>query len=219
MKKTNVLWVILCLVFLAIFNVLFFMIGGATHNASVWISYGFIHFAYFMLLLTPKLTNKNKSAAVLGFSLVSISTVYFLVQFVTGIIFILVSPESYKAALSVQLCIAGLYAIMLISNMIANQHTAEAEEKRRYEVSYVKTASVQLKGLLDSVGDKDLQKKLERAYDAIYSSPVKSHPNLAQMENRILQSIDELEDALKTENKENMVSLANSLLSAIFGAS
>jgi len=215
MKKTNVLWIILDLIFLIIFNALFFVIGGTEHNVSVWMSYGFIHFAYLMLVLTPFLIRKGKSSAVFGYSLYSISAGYFFVQLITGIIFILISAESYKATLLVQLCIAGLYGIFLIINMIANERTADAEEKRQYEISYVKNASAQLKGMLENINDKDAKKKVERVYDTVYSSPVKSHQNLAQMERNILQSINELEDAISDGNKDTIISLANSLLSAV----
>jgi hypothetical protein len=167
-----------------------------------------------MLILIPLLLRKGKSVAVFGFSLYSISSIYFLVEFVTGIMFILNAPESYSSALLVQLIIAGLYGFMLISHMIANEHTANVEEERHYQIAYVKAASIKLKGLLESVSDKETKKKVERVYDAVYSSPVKSHPKLAQMENRILQDINELENAISRGSNENIFSLSNSLLSA-----
>ena len=215
MKKTTILWIILDSIFLIIFNSLFFVLGGIRHNVSVWISYGFIHFAYFMILLTPVLIRKSKSVAVFGFSLYSISAVYFFVELVTGIVFILVSPESNTAALLVQLCIAGLYGILLVSHMIANEHTADAEEKRQFQIAYVKDVSEKLKGLLERISDKELKKKIESVYDAVYSSPVKSHPDLAQMEYSILQSVNELEDEISAGKKENIIFLANTLLSAV----
>ncbi len=178
MKKVNILWIILDLIFLALFNVLFFVLGGVEHITSVWMSFAFIHFAYFMLILTPLLIRKGKSSAVFGFSLYSISSVYFFIALITGVIFILVSPESYKAALLVQLVIAGLYGVLLISNMIANEHTADAEETRQNQIAYVKDASSKLKVLLGSVNDKEAKKKVESIYDAIHSSPIKSHSNL-----------------------------------------
>jgi hypothetical protein len=215
MKKTSVLWIILDLIFLLIFNALFFVLGSTEYNVSVWASYGFIHFAYFMLLLTPVLLRNGKSASVFGFSLYSISAVYFLIEFVTGIIFIFVSPKSYAAALLIQLCIAGLYGIILISHMIANEHTADAEKKRQYQIAYIKDTSAKLKGLLGRISDKEAKKKVERVYDMICSSPVQSRLNLAQMENRILQSINELEDAISTGNKERTITLAASLLQEV----
>jgi hypothetical protein len=168
-----------------------------------------------MLILTPFLIRKGKSAAIFGFSIYSISAGYFLVQLVTGIVFILIAPESFNATLLVQLCIAGLYGILLISNMIANERTADAEEKRHYQIAYVKDASTKLKSILESINDKGTKKKVERVYDAIYSSPVKSHPNLAQIENQILHSINELDDAVSNGNNDVIISLANSLLSAV----
>ena len=215
MNKKNILWAILNLIFLVIFNVLFFVLGGTEHNTSVWMSYVFIHFAYLMLLLTPRLIRSGKSKAVFGFSLYSISAIYFLVEFVIGIVFILIASDSSTAALLVQLCIAGLYGIILVSNMLANEYTADAEEKRQPQIAYVKDASAKLKSLLENINDKEAKKKVERVYDAVYSSPIKSHPNLTDLESRILQSINELEQTISTGNKEHIISAANFLLSSI----
>jgi hypothetical protein len=215
MKKITVLWIILDLIFLVIFNLIFFIFCGTEHKISVWISYAFIHFAYLMLLLTPKLIRKGKSSAVFGFSLYSISAVYFLIEFITGIIFIWVSQESFTASFLVQLCIAGLYSIVLISHLIANEHTANTEEKRQYQIAYIKDASIKLKSLLENINDKETKKIVEKIYDAIYSSPAKSHVDLAQIENRILQSIKELEITVSLNNKERIVPLANMLLSDV----
>jgi len=215
MQKTKVLWTILNLIFLILFNVTFCVIGGVEYKASAWISYIFIHFAYSMLLLTQYFIPGNKNFAVFGFPLFAISTVYFIIQFLAGIIFILVSPESYIAALLIQLCIAGLYGVLLISNMIANEHTAEAIEKREHEIFYIKNAAAQLKKLLNIVTDREIKKNIERVYDVFYSSPVKSHPNVAQIEDNIARTINELEEAVMTKNKEKIISLSSSLLAAV----
>jgi hypothetical protein len=215
MKKISVLWIILDFIFLLIFNAIFFILSGTGHNVSVWISYGFIHFAYFMLLLTPALIRKGKSADVFGFSLYSISAVYFVIEFVAGLIFIFVSPENYVAALLVQICVAGLYGIFLISHLIANEHTDASEKKRQYQIAYIKETSARLKSLLGRISDKEAKKKIERVYDTICSSPLQSRLNLAQMENRMLQSINELEDAISKGDKERTTTLSASLLQEI----
>lgn len=215
MKKTSVLWLLLDLIFLIIFNAVFFVAGGFDHKLSVWISFSFINFAYLMLLITSVLIRKGKSEAVFGFSLYMVSSVYFLVELVVGVVFILINPDSFKAALLVQLCIAGLYGIFLISNMIANENTANAEQKRAYEIDYVKKASSELKRLLDSVDDKEVKKKIEKVYDELYSSPVKSHPDLAQTESQILMSINDLENAVSSGNKGRIISLSDTLLIAV----
>lgn len=140
---------------------------------------------------------------------------YFLVAFATGIAFILSSPDSYNATLSVQLCLAGLYGIILISNMIANVHTADSEEMRQHQIEYVKAASAKLKSLLEIISDKEAKKKVEKVYDALYASPVKSHLDLAQIESQILMSISKLDNAVSTKNTDDIISLADSLLIAV----
>jgi len=215
MKKTTVLWIILDLIFLIIFNAVFYILGGTEHNVSVWLSYGFIHIAYVLLLLTPVLTRNGKNVTVFGLSLVSISTTYFIISFIIGIVFILVAADDYKATLLVQLCIAGLYGVILISNMLANERTAITEEIRQNEIANVKDASVRLKGLMNRITEKDTKNSIERAYDAVHSSPAKSHPGIAQIEHQILQSINELEEAVTSGNKGNIISCANSILMAV----
>ena len=40
MNKKSILFILLDLVFLAVFNTVFFVVGGTNHPASVWVAYG-----------------------------------------------------------------------------------------------------------------------------------------------------------------------------------
>jgi len=197
MNKKNFLWVILDLIFLVIFNVVFFVISGTEHPASVWISYGFIHLAYIMLLITPKLIRKSSSSSVFGFSLYSISSTYFLVEFIIGVIFIFAKPESYKVSLVVQIITFGIYAAMLISHMIANEYTADNIERHELELQYVKNCSAQLKGIMNQVEDKNIKKKVEKAYDTLHSSPVRSNNTARDYELTVMDLIEVLEQNIE----------------------
>ena len=106
MGKKNILWIFLDLVFLVVFNMVFFIAGGIYHPASVWISYGFIHFAYMMLLATSFFIRKSSNAVIFRFSLYAISSMYFFVAFIVGIVFVIMHPESYKSSLIIQVVIA-----------------------------------------------------------------------------------------------------------------
>lgn len=72
-----------------------------------------------------------------GFTLCSASTVYFLAEFVIRLIFIFAKSGSYKAAFLVQIIIAGIYAVSLILNMIANESTANSAAQRETEAAYI----------------------------------------------------------------------------------
>ena len=213
MKKKNILWILLDIVFLAVFNTVFFMVGGTDHPASAWISYGFIHFSYLMILVTPFLIRKSSSQAVFGFSLYSVSAVYFFVEFIAGLVFIFISSESYKASLVVQVIISGIYAVMLISNLIANEYTADSVEQHEDEVAYIKNAASRVKILIGKASDKKANKEIERAYDLLHSSPSKSNNAVAPLESAILRTIYELESAVSSKDEDAIFSKSREIIS------
>lgn len=215
MNKKSILWIIFDLIFLVVFNTVFFVIGGAEHPASVWISYVFIHFAYFMVIATPFLIRKSSSTAVFGFSLYSISSTCFLIEFVVGIIFIFLKGESYKASLVVQIIIAGVYAVLLLSHLIANEHTADSVERHENEVSYIKNAASKVKLLVGKMNDKKSNKEIERAYDALHASPIKSDYTVRDIEASIKSKIEELENAVSAQNPQKVQTVASALISLV----
>ena len=131
MKRINILWLLLNSLFLIVFNLLFFTIGNiSTFNTSVWISYVFIHFAYFMLLFTPLLVRKGTEAHIYGRPLYLITSSYFFVEFIVGVAFILIAPKTTKVTIIIQVILAAIFLGLLLANMIANEHTADNTERR-----------------------------------------------------------------------------------------
>lgn len=212
MNKKSVLWILLDLIFLAVFNTVFFVAGGTDHTASVWISYGFIHFAYLMVLVTPFLIRKSSSAAVFGFSLYSISSTYFLLEFVVGLIFIFMKSESYKASLIVQVIVAGIYAVLLLSHLIANEHTADSVERHEEEVAYIKTASSRVKALIGKANDKKANKEIEKAYDTLHSSPSKTVATVRSIESNVMNKVAELEGAVSDQDTATIITIAGEIV-------
>jgi hypothetical protein len=212
MKKTNLFWTILDLLFLALFNAFFFVLGGVVRPGAIWISYGFIHFAYFMLLLTPFLIRQGRSSSIFGFSLYSISGLYFLVELIIGSAFIIQNYLGSKIILLVQLCLAGIYGIILISNLIANEHTANAEEARQTKINFIKDCSTKISLLLNELADISIRKKIEKLYDTLNTSPVKSHNEVSQIETQILKVINELSNAVHSINTDSTSKLVDNII-------
>ena len=131
MKRNNILWTLFNSLFLIVFNLLFFVIGDiGSLTTSVWISYCFIHFAYFVLLLTPLLVRKSKVEADYRRPLYFVTGTYFLIAFFVGITFILLASETFKVTLTVQTVLAALFLSWLLVHLIANEHTANSIAKR-----------------------------------------------------------------------------------------
>lgn len=211
MKKKTALWILLDLVFLLVFNVVFFVAEGEKHLASVWIAYAFIHFAYLMVLVTPYLIRKSSSAPVFGFALYSVSSIYFLIQLAVGIVFICLKQESIKVSFITQIVIAGIYALILISNLIANESTAASLEKHEAEVGYIKESSSRVHSLIDKVGDKRADKAIEKTYDLLHASPAKTRSSVQSLEREILSLTWELESAVFEKDVDGVIAAAEAI--------
>ena len=204
MRKTKIFWHLLDLIFLIVFNLYFFLLKGVENPASVWISFASIHFAYLMLLITPFLVRKGSVSADYGRPLFVITTSYFFLALIVGVVFVVISPEVITVALLVQVTIAAIFAILLLTNLIANEHTADNIERHEVELKYVKESSSRLDALLKQISDNAIRKKVEKAYDLIHSSQVKSSNNVKSIEQDVISEIENLEKALQKNNFENI---------------
>ena len=196
MKKSKILGSMIHLIILALFNALYFGLGGTDHPASAWISYGFIHFSYLMMILTPFITQKGKDRATYTSSMYAITSTYFIIELIVGGI-IIVAPEGHKFSLFSQLIMSAIYLIVLFGNMMADEHTAKAVEKHEAELLYVKESCAMIKSILSDISDKHLYRQVEKAYDLIQSSPVKSAPSIHSIESQVINEIGNLELAVR----------------------
>lgn len=216
MKKSKILGILIHLIVLALFNALYFGLGGMNHPASAWISYGFIHFSYIIMIITPFITQRGKDRGTYAATMYTITSIYFFIELIVGSIIIIIAPEGLKFSLFSQLIMAAVFLIFLFSNMMADEHTAKAVEKHEAELVYVKESCSKLKTILNAINDKQMYRKVEQAYDLIQSSPVKSHPSVYAIEGQVINEIDNLSFAVHngdasaiTTSAEKVVKLAN----------
>ena len=212
MNRKNTFWAIINLIFLAVFNAVFFIASGTEHNVSGWIAYGFIHFAYLMVVATPLFVRKNLNASVFGFSVCSISTAYFLAELVIGTAFIIIDASSYKASLIVQLVVAAVYGVVVLTNLMSNENTSLAQQKKDSEVAYIKTTSARLEALMRNAKDDAAAKKIEKAYDLVRTSSTKSIAEVAEIEQKAAENIDDLEKMLANGDASSVNSIADQII-------
>lgn len=214
MNKKTGLWIALDLIFVVVFNVVFFILLSGKHPASVWVAYAFIHIAYIMVVVTPFLTRKGRDAHLFGTTIASISTAYFITTLISGIVIIAIHPETVKWTIIVEVVLTGIYAVMLLINMLANEHTAEVTVKQQIQLQYVRGSSARLNEIMSVVSDKKLKKKLQRAYDIVHSSQVYSSPAAQRYEVEVLSLLDNIEDYLGVEDLESADRSVDELIKA-----
>ena len=215
MNKKRGLRISLATVFLVVFNAVFFLASGTDHPTSVWIAYLFIHLSYFMVLLTPVLVPKSSSAPVFGFSLYAVSAVYFLAELLFGIVIILLRPATYTWTLIIHLIISGIYATVLIANMIANNHSAENIRTHENEVNFIKECSSRIYQLEGKCKDKSTNRAIEGIYDLLHSSPSKSNPEAHTIEKNIKIMVDDLCEAVNHDDSENTSRIIRQIQDAV----
>ena len=127
--KKQILWIALDAIFLIVLNVCFFvLLGGARDSGtesippSVWVSYGFVHFSYVLLLCTPLMVRRgNKAVADYARPLYVGTWTYFLVALVVNLAFILVSLNSTLVQLFEQIQMTPKHGLLAwLVNQLVN---------------------------------------------------------------------------------------------------
>lgn len=196
------------LIFIIVFNIVFFVIGGVNHIVATWIAYSFIHIGYIVLVLTPLITKNKKHIASLNMPIIVISSIYFLLQLLTNIGFIVFVLSSAIVALIVNIIILAIYLILLLSIIISNVDTMDQQERQKQDLKYIKECSSNLQIILIKVTDNELKSKIEKAYDIISTSQVKSNSSVYDVEIKIDNLIKKLKSEIaigKTETAINII--------------
>lgn len=217
--KQRILSVILGLIFLVLFNVLFFVLVGANRNAAIWLSYGFIHVAYFFVLISPLLKINTQTDPALNYAIYSQSFTYFVVEIVVAIGFIIyaVNAQSENIAwpLVIQSILFATFLFILVSNMMANETTLKNEEQRFIEIQNFDETVENIRKLeLENIAP-ETKAIIRDCYSELRYGPVRTHPSVAAIENDIANNICLLQKALGNNDKDGQVKIANELLRKI----
>lgn len=187
-----------------IFNIIFFITRGIDNQASVWLSYIFIHIAYGAFVFSPLLNDQSKQNHGSLFTNTIISLTYCIVQFIVGSIFIILSLESINICLYVQLPLLGIYIILIICNILFNQKSQSNEIQRGQEINFINECNLKLSLIISKSNDKSIISQLTKAKELIEASPSKSYPEVKEIETEVLKIIDEL-DSAEIDNIESII--------------
>ncbi len=204
-------------IFLIIFNLLFFLCSEdiSAIKPSVWISYGFIHFAYLLFSFSPLTIKKSSVESDYAVTTIFHLLWYFILEFIVGIIFIWIAPDNIGWALAIQSIGVGIHLIGYFMHLYANEHTAESIAKHETELVFVKNNSAQLRLIMDMLkgGSKADFKSVEQCYDAIRMSPAKSSQSVSLIELEIRNNISLLERAAMDKDSNSISSISAIILS------
>lgn len=190
--KANILKIIIGLIFLIVFNIMFFLLGEYRHTTTGWICYGFIHAAYLCLLGTPLLCNAGKGEAILSASLYLRASFYFFTALTVGIGFLLYNTKSPTWPAIVQGALLTIFLILQLMSVLANDATKASLAKQRQERIYIRSLAENLKEAMRQVRDPILRKKVTACYESLNSSPLESFPEAFDAELELKNAVNTL---------------------------
>ena len=193
--KANVLKVVIGLIFLIVFNVLFFLLGGTERTDTEWVCYGFIHAAYLCLLATPLFCNAGKGETVLSASLYLRALFYFFTELVIGLGFIWYNanhPISVLWPAIIQGVLLAVFLVLQLMGVMANDATKASLGKQRQERVYIRSLAENLKGTMSQVNDPALRKQVANCYESLSSSPLESFPEAIDTELELENAVNTL---------------------------
>lgn len=190
--KTNILKVIICLIFLIVFNALFFLLGGVERSTTEWICYGFIHLAYLSLLSTPLFCNAGKGEMVLSASLYLRALFYFFTELVVGVCFLWYNAESPTWPATIQGVLLMTFLILQLMSVLANDATKASLAKQRQERVYIRSLSENVKEAMCQVKDPALRKQMSLCYESLNGSSLESFPEAINEELELENAVNAL---------------------------
>lgn len=193
--KANTIKIVLGLIFLVVFNALFFLLGDASHSTTDWVCYGFIHVAYLCLLATPLLCQTKKGEFVLSASLYLRALCYFFTELVVGLAFIFYNaynPISHSWPTIIQALLLAVFLILQLLSVWANDATKGSLAKQRQERVYIRTLAEKLHGAMQQVNDPALRKQLTDCYESLSQSSIETFPEAAEAEAVLEKAVNTL---------------------------
>lgn len=213
--KTTLIRIVFTLVFLVVFNTLFFLLSGTDNPTSVWVSYAYIHVAYFTILFLPVLKTKGDASYYLSSVLYGQAITYFLLELIAGVVFIIYRMESPVWSLVVQTALWLIFVVLILGNAWANQATAQSLEKRKQDIDTYQSMRMSLKRLMAKTDKPELKRLIADCSDKLEASSSRQTQESEKIDIEIEQVIASLRQSITGDDVEESTSLARQLAGLI----
>ena len=216
MKNKNLIYAILCILFILL-NVVVFAIP-TDKTRTFWVAYVFTVVAFALQVPVWEKSLKQKDTLkrkFLGISTVHVGIVSLILQVIALAVFIAVPTLPSWAAVVACAIIFGLSTICLVSSGIGVREISRVEEKVLEKTFFIKELQANVELIAEAETDNETKTMLKQLAEKIrYSDPVSSE-KLADLESRIsakaeglktadniIESISELNMLLDERNKK-----------------
>ena len=217
MKKLFKSYLAIWTVLLILFNIIAFVSVGWTgqekYTSSFWIGYVSITIAFLGQLACTDYALKNDDSCKTFFSLslYSVGRTGLIMTFFFGGLCMLISTMPYWAGTILCAATLAFNAIAIIKATTAADMVTDTEERLNQSTAFIRSLTLDAEGLLQSSADESAKSAIKKVYEAVrYSDPVSSTV-LAPLENKINLKFSDLTAAVKENETDKIIRLANEI--------
>ena len=210
--KSKLYRVLLGIFFPILFISLFFLFGGTEHGATCWIGCIFALLSYAFAIIAPRFVPRSKSSRLFGITCGSLTSIYFGINFVLGLIFMIWDFEQWKIAIAFEAVLFAAFLALFSPLLLADEKTAEKENKQQKEIYAVKTLVSKCKMISERTSDLQMKKSVLRVYDELNFCPSTTNTDVKSIDGLISSGLEKLEQAVVSNNNDEINSLVSELI-------
>lgn len=218
MKKYFKYYAICWAIALVVFNVITFVITGATCGLSAlipsfWVGYAFITIAFIGNLVCSILFFKeeNTDKVFLNYSVIRLAYGALIASLIAGVVVMIVPAIPYWIGIIIDVLILAFYAIAITKASAAADIVQSRGQHVKQKTSFIKMLTADAQTLVAKAGE-DTKVSVNRVYEAIrYSDPM-SNDSLAGVESQITIKFNEYSNAVIDNDVDLTKALENELL-------
>lgn len=200
---------IIALVFIIILDGLFFLFKDISNCPdSVLSALIGLNIAYISLFLVPICALKQNGTKVLSDTLYLIGAIYFILEFIVGITFLFWEQDTMILPVIIQSVLFGLYIIILLGNVLANDATQKSINNQNAESDNIKAMIEQVETILYLIKDNKAHKLVTSLYEDLKVSPIRSNIDVVDIEKEISISLMQMHNLAKTEEISEVIKIA-----------
>ena len=222
MKKNFKLYIICWVILLALFNIICFVTpneaaGLSKFGGAFWVGYIFITAAFIGQLVCAYIAFKAENLKKLFYNLPLITLSY------TGLVLTLafggaaMAIPNLPAWVGAVICllILGLNAIAIIKAKAATELVESVDKKISRQTGFIKNLTAEAESLVSHSKSDEVRAECKKVYEAArYSDPM-SNIRLADIEEKITAEMQQLSEAVASDDSEIAAAVARELIALI----
>lgn len=218
MKRARNTFLIIWAICFALYNVIVFVVPNENYGTeSFWIGYALITASLVGNLVCSFIALNTKSNAKVFYKipLIAISIVGIVASTIAGAFVMTVPDIETWVGVIVSFAILAIVAIVILGAKSTADIIGEIDDIVRTETSFIRGITLDAELLMSSAGNDEIKAEIKKVYEAFRFSDPMSSDALNDIEDRIQNQFNLLQEVVITENTEKVSQVSKDLLNLI----